>query len=217
MNFLRSPLMLAGLAIVFAGCNRDRGYGDPYRTAYIGEDGTVHYSYANNQQPNRNQNRPEPDNRHLFEWYGDNLTGATRVVINLTTQRAEVFIGGQKAGWTVVATGKEGYGTPAGSYKVIEKVVDKRSNLYGQIVDSYGNVIVPDADVRDDPVPPGGAFIGASMPYWMRLTNSGIGMHAGPIPRPGEPASHGCIRLPYEMAVKLHHRVVLGTPVRIVR
>jgi lipoprotein-anchoring transpeptidase ErfK/SrfK len=54
------------------------------------------------------------------------------------------------------------------------------------------------------------------MPYWMRLTSYGIGMHAGVIPKPGETASHGCIRLPKELAPVLYDAVKVGTPVTIV-
>jgi lipoprotein-anchoring transpeptidase ErfK/SrfK len=53
------------------------------------------------------------------------------------------------------------------------------------------------------------------MPYWMRLTGSGVGMHAGPIPNPGQPASHGCIRMPLAMAETLFQHVNVGTPVTI--
>ena len=53
------------------------------------------------------------------------------------------------------------------------------------------------------------------MPFWMRLTGYGIGMHAGIIPEPGQPASHGCIRLPHNIAPLLFHAVKVGTPVTI--
>jgi lipoprotein-anchoring transpeptidase ErfK/SrfK len=153
----------------------------------------------------------------LYEWNGDGLSGPVRVVINLSTQRAQIFIGEQFAGWTVVATGKEGYGTPAGNYVVLEKKVEKYSTLYGKIVDAEGNTVNSDADTRKHQPPPGGRFDLAPMPYWMRLTWRGVGMHAGPIPRPGSPVSHGCIRLPREMAKTLYDLVEIGTPVRIVR
>jgi lipoprotein-anchoring transpeptidase ErfK/SrfK len=160
---------------------------------------------------------PPPPEPQLFQWYGDGLVGRTRVVINLASQRANVTIGGQPAGWAVVATGKEGFRTPAGHYTVLEKVVDKHSTLYGWIEDDYGNVIDPDADIRKVRVPAGARFVHAPMPYWMRLTWRGIGMHAGVIPQPGSPASHGCIRLPKEFAPILFDRVAIGTPVTIVR
>ena len=49
----------------------------------------------------------------------------------------------------------------------------------------------------------------------MRLTSYGIGRHGGLIPQPGEPASHGCIRLPHEFVPVLFDNVRVGTPVRI--
>lgn len=164
---------------------------------------------------------PEPvayvPEQQLYEWNGYGMTGRTTMVIDLTTQRAEIYRGGQYAGWTSVATGKAGFDTPAGNYTIVEKVVDKHSTLYGKIVDADGNTVNPDADVRRDRPPPGGQFLHAPMPYWMRLTWSGIGMHAGPIPQPGTAASHGCIRLPDEMAEILFDITEKGTPVKIVR
>jgi len=160
---------------------------------------------------------PPPPEPILYEWYGDGLSGKTRVHIDLAAQRLNVSIGGQPAGWSYVATGKEGHDTPAGQYKIIEKVVDKHSNLYGVIVDADGNLVNGDADSRKHKPPPGGEFKFAPMPYWMRLTNYGIGMHAGHIPQPGEPASHGCIRLPADFVPILFDRVVLGTPVQVTR
>jgi lipoprotein-anchoring transpeptidase ErfK/SrfK len=65
-------------------------------------------------------------------------------------------------------------------------------------------------------VPSGGSFVGAKMPYWMRLTGNGVGMHAGYIPNPGSPASHGCVRMPYDMVTKLYSIAPVGTPVTIV-
>lgn len=153
----------------------------------------------------------------LYEWNGEGLSGPARVVIDLTSQRADVTIGGQPAGWAVVATGKEGHGTPAGDYTILKKKADKHSNLYGVTVDAAGDVVNDSADVRKDKPPAGGSFKFAPMPYWMRLTNTGIGMHAGYIPRPGEPASHGCIRMPPEFVRLLFDAVEPGTPVQIIR
>ena len=100
----------------------------------------------------------------LYEWHTEGLYGAPSVVIDLQMQRAEVFIGGQYAGWSVVATGKEGFGTPAGEYTILEKVVNKHSTLYGRIVDTAGNTVKADADARRDTPPPGGRFLYARMP-----------------------------------------------------
>ena len=163
------------------------------------------------------ESAPEVVQPVLYEWHPEGLSGKTRVVIDLKRQIASVTIGGQPAGWAYVATGKEGHHTPAGSYTITEKVVDKRSTLYGIIVDAEGNTVNGDADTRKHKPPSGGQFLHAPMPYWMRLTNYGIGMHAGHIPKPGEPASHGCIRLPEQFAPLLFEVAPVGTPVRITR
>jgi lipoprotein-anchoring transpeptidase ErfK/SrfK len=99
----------------------------------------------------------------------------------------------------------------------MEKVAGKRSNLYGRIYDANRSVVNSDADTRRHSVPRGGKFVGASMPYWMRLTSYGVGMHVGPIPNPGSPASHGCIRMPREMARVLFQNTPTGTRVTIVQ
>nr|NIP92955.1 L,D-transpeptidase family protein [Akkermansiaceae bacterium] len=104
--------------------------------------------------------------------------------------------------------------TPPGSYKIVEKVrAEKRSNLYGTIYDAEGEVHISDADITKDEVPEGGTFKGASMPYWMRLSWSGIGMHQGRVPR--HPASHGCVRIPSKVASTVYSKTGVGTPVSI--
>ena len=51
------------------------------------------------------------------------------------------------------------------------------------------------------------------MPYFMQFSR-GVGMHAGYLP--GYPASHGCIRMPRDLASEFFARVQIGTPVRVV-
>jgi len=70
---------------------------------------------------------------------------------------------------------------------------------------------VSDADA-DMKVPAGGKFIPAPMHYFMRF-HGADGMHAGYLP--GYPASHGCVRMPEEMAVAFFNAVEVGTPVRV--
>lgn len=156
---------------------------------------------------------PEPI---LYEWFGEGLSGPARLVIDLSDQKARIYLGDAFAGWTTVATGKQLHWTPTGNFKITEKIVDKHSSWYGKIVNEAGESIIPDADIRKDRVPPGGTFVHAPMPYWMRLTNWGIGIHAGPIPSPGDRASKGCIRLPRDFAPVLFDRVSVGTPVAVV-
>lgn len=151
----------------------------------------------------------------LYDWQGDQVAGALKVEINLSEQKAHLFKGGAPVGWTYVATGVEGRRTPTGHFTISEKKADKSSNRFGVVVNSEGSVVNWNATNGVSSVPEGGKFVGAPMPNWMRLTNYGIGMHAGPIPHPGSTASHGCIRLPEFMAQKLFENAVLGTSVSI--
>lgn len=152
----------------------------------------------------------------LYEWHGENLTGPVSITIVLSEQKAHILRGGVEAGWTYVAAGIPGHPTPAGSFRITEKVADKHSNSWGIMVDGDGNTVESDARNGRTRVPPGGRFVGAGMPYWMRI-NGAIGMHAGHIPHPGDPASHGCIRLPRQMAETLFSITEVGTPVKVVR
>jgi hypothetical protein len=75
-----------------------------------------------------------------------------------------------------------------------------------------GRVVAQNVEDNKDPKPRGTVFRGAPMPYFLRV-HGGIGMHAGYLP--GYPASHGCIRLPKEMALKFFEDAPVGTPVEI--
>ncbi len=155
--------------------------------------------------------------RSHYSYWSDRVSNAPlRITIKLSDQTAYFHRGGEKVGQSRVATGKQGHSTPLGSFTISEKVVDKRSTLYGRIYDAKGYLKIADADTRRHTVPEGGKFVGCPMPYWMRLTGSGIGMHVGPIPNPGAPASHGCIRMPREMARGLFDKAPVGTKVTIV-
>lgn len=160
---------------------------------------------------------PAPDRDAGFSYWNDNGSREPMVItIDLGAQAAYVYRGRDLIGRSRVATGKRGHRTPTGSFSLLDKQAEKRSNLYGRILDANGDVVISDADSRTDAIPPGGRYVGASMPYWMRLTSGGIGMHAGPIPKPGRPASHGCIRMPKFMARQFFRSVPVGTPVNII-
>jgi len=145
-------------------------------------------------------------------WDGDNANGSPSVKISLGEQRAYFYKGGVLVGVSQLSTGREGLNTPTGTFKIIQKDKDHVSSLFGDYVDSSGNVVVPNVDVKKDPKPPGAHFKGTPMPYFMRIV-SGTGMHAGYLP--GYPASHGCIRMPEFMAEDFFRSVSLGTPVTI--
>ncbi len=158
-----------------------------------------------------------PAQRPLYVWHGAREPGPLTVNISLSQQKAYIFKSGQNVGWTYVATGRSGYSTPTGSFRITEKIANKRSNRYGKIVDRHGNVVNSNAKAGVSRIPPGGRFVGASMPYWMRITGYGVGLHAGPIPHPGAPASHGCIRLPRDMAATIFDHASVGSRVTIVQ
>jgi lipoprotein-anchoring transpeptidase ErfK/SrfK len=123
-----------------------------------------------------------------FEWpVSDTALPAPvdNIIISIADQRLYVYQGQQLVAWSSVSSGKPGHETPTGDFTVSEKDLNHHSNLYED----------------------------APMPYFMRLTDGGVGMHAGFLP--GYPASHGCVRLPSEMARELYQRVESGTPVQI--
>jgi hypothetical protein len=54
-------------------------------------------------------------------------------------------------------------------------------------------------------------YANAPMPYMQRLTWSGVALHAGKLP--GYPASHGCVRMPYDFAQLLYDQSSTGITV----
>ena len=153
----------------------------------------------------------------MYVWNGGSRPGPLSVNIDLSEQKAYLFKGGENVGWTYVASGRSGFQSPTGTFRIMEKIVDKRSNRYGMIVDSNGDVVNSNATAGVSRVPPGCHFVGAKMPYWMRITGYGVGMHAGAIPNPGSPASHGCIRLPRDMAQTIFQHASIGSRVTIMQ
>lgn len=140
------------------------------------------------------------------------MTGSASVRISLSEQRAYLYKGGQLAGVSLISSGREGLGTVTGEYRILEKDREHRSSLFGAYMDANGEVMQRDVDTTKDPKPPGATYLGADMPNWMRITG-GTGMHAGYLP--GYPDSHGCIRMPPDMAEHFYESVVVGTPVQI--
>jgi hypothetical protein len=101
-------------------------------------------------------------------------------IVSLHSQRITIY---DAHGWILrapVSSGQRGRETPAGVFSVIKKDADHHSNLY------------------DD----------AYMPHMQRITWSGIALHGGPLP--GYPASHGCVRMPYDFAAGLFDKTHLG-------
>lgn len=95
-----------------------------------------------------------------------------------------------------VSPGLPGHETPTGDFIVKEKLPLKRSDLYGQYVSmENGEVVVARTWEHKGPKPPGTKYLGIAMPFWLRLTDDGVGVHVGGFER-GHPTSHGCVRCP---------------------
>jgi hypothetical protein len=134
-----------------------------------------------------------------------------QVEIDLQQQMAYLINGRRVVLASPISSGRSGHNTKAGSFKIVEKERNHFSNLYGKIVDGTGRSVVADADA-DMRVPRGGRFMPAPMRYFMRY-NGAEGMHAGYLP--GYPASHGCVRMPEDMAIAFFNAVEVGTPVHV--
>ena len=113
------------------------------------------------------------------------VKGPLQVIISIADQKISVYDDGTLLARSSVSTGVQGHPTPVGVFSVIGKELWHRSNIYSA----------------------------APMPYMQRITWSGIALHAGVLP--GHPASHGCIRLAKDFAVRLWHLTKRGTRVII--
>lgn len=111
--------------------------------------------------------------------------GAERMVISLGDQLAYLYRGETLVAVASISTAKAPRITPTGIFTVLEKRPMYRSKKYDN----------------------------APMPFMQRIDQYGIAMHAGY--NPGEPASHGCIRLPSAFAKKLYSVTDVGTTVLI--
>jgi lipoprotein-anchoring transpeptidase ErfK/SrfK len=137
----------------------------------------------------------------------------SHVIVSLTKQRAYLMTGEEIAIDSPISSGKRGHTSPNGSFSVLEKDKDHRSNIYGDYVDTKGRVVRGGISSQIDSAPSGTHYVGASMKWFMRLTAQGVGMHVGILP--GYPASHGCIRMPEPAAAAFYAHVKVGTPVRV--
>jgi len=109
----------------------------------------------------------------------------TRVVIDVADQKGYLMVNDQIAIESPVSTARPGKYTPRGSFYMGQRV---RS---GKISTIYG----------------------VEMPYWMRLSETMFGLHAGYLP--GYPASAGCVRFPYSAAQQIFDHTRGGTRVNI--
>ncbi len=146
-------------------------------------------------------------------WWDDQYaSGKARIIVRVAEQKAYFYKGKTLVGETTVSTGKPGFSTPPGHYTVLSKDVDHVSSAFGDYVDENGNVVRSNIDSRTDTRPKGSHFDGARMPYAM-FFRGGYAMHQGYVPPFA--ASHGCIRLPGQMAVRFFENASVGTPVTV--
>lgn len=108
------------------------------------------------------------------------------LVISLSKQQGRCMQGNKEVRTFRVCSGKASTPTPKGHFHVMEKHKDHRSNLYNN----------------------------APMPFFMRLTTDGVGLHQGNVR--SWPASHGCVRLTYADARFLFECCEVGTPVFVI-
>lgn len=137
----------------------------------------------------------------------------TSVEISLGRQRACLSIGKEVAIDTPVSTGKPQAITPKGRYTVKDKKSANSSPLFGEFVDASGSVVRFPVSARTDAAPAGATFRAVPVQYHLLLDDSGLAIHAGPLP--GYPAADVCIRLPADIAPLFFQRVKVGTPVVI--
>jgi len=102
--------------------------------------------------------------------------------------------------------------TPKGIFKITEKISDKRSTIFGKF---YRNGKLVYKGDRRKYRGSKAKYVGASLKNWMRLTSSGIGLHASKYIK-RYPGTNGCIRLPFDVANIVFKKVKKGTKVSIV-
>ena len=105
-------------------------------------------------------------------WWKPQLSPSGPVValVSIPEQTMHVYRNGILIGRSTVSTGSTGHATPGGVFNIIEKRQEHYSKKYNN----------------------------APMPNMQRLTWTGICMHSGNLP--GHPASHGCIRMPFDFS-----------------
>ena len=137
----------------------------------------------------------------------------TNVVVSISKQRVYLMCENEVVIDSPISSGRKGHPTPTGSFHIREKELNHYSNIYGNFIDRNNRVVRSGVSARIDSAPSGTHFEGAPMRFFMRLTDEGVGMHIGILP--GYAASHGCIRLPADIAPLIYSKVRTGTPVEV--
>lgn len=128
-----------------------------------------------------------------------------RVKVSLQNRAVYVLEGDRPLLVTATAIGKPDHPTPTGSFRVFNKIAQKRSGSYGFSVN--GSSVTPCTSGACT-----GRYVGFPMAWWVEFAG-GYGFHEGsvwPTPR-----THGCLRLHKNVAPKFYALVKNGTPVSI--
>lgn len=143
------------------------------------------YWWGDHQFKHKHQHKRTKSDLTKKPQFQDASKGPLQIIISIADQRISLYENGALIARSSVSTGVERHPTPLGVFSVISKQKWHRSNIYSA----------------------------APMPYMQRITWSGIALHAGDLP--GYPASHGCIRLTNDFAIRLWHLTKRGTRVII--
>ncbi|SKB13137.1 conserved exported hypothetical protein [Planktothrix sp. PCC 11201] len=139
---------------------------------------------------------PPLDNPGLFL---PSLEQPKRVILRLGQRRVYLYQGEQVIASYPVAVGKEGWETPTGNFKVMQKIENPvwQDPWTGEVRSPGPNTAL------------GLRWIG----FWTDGKDS-IGFHGTPtVNSIGQAASHGCVRMRNEDVVALFEQVDVGTPV----
>ncbi len=147
----------------------------------------------------------------------------THIKVDVSEQRVRLYVNGKVALCSPCTTGAKrklepntktirDKRTPKGTFKITEKIADKRSTIFGKF---YRNGKVVYTGDRRKYRGPKAKYKGALLQNWMRLTSSGIGLHASKYVK-RYPGTNGCIRLPFKVAHTIFSKVKTGTKVSIV-
>ena len=133
----------------------------------------------------------------------------SHVVVDVSEQRAKLLVDDVVAYCTPCTTGSKrkfepntktyrDKRTPYGTFRIMEKIKAKRSNLFGRIYKGKRCIFVGDRR-KYKGSKKGIRYEGAPLFYWMRLTGCGIGFHESKYIK-RYPGTNGCIRLPKKSA-----------------
>jgi len=129
---------------------------------------------------------PQKQAEHISkEPFGNIPKGPLEIFISIDQQKLHLYSDGTHVADTSIATGVPSLPTPLGVFSVIQKQIFHRSNIYSN----------------------------APMPFMQRITWSGVALHEGE--SIGHRASHGCIRMPRDFAMRLYGLTKLGARVII--